>query len=186
VQDWRSDVPLPRWTEGAEEDALLGGSSPTSTRIATLYGLPQRELRVKEVADGTILAKIPLEDNSSTGTGIAYDLTFDSETRFHLKVDGPGYHVKIPYDIIAFPSERYLYTITQGKPVPLSQPRATLPYTLDVNCEWVLDTQSRKICWIPPDVMRRSSGGYFWAGASLFMLGSDGEVRKLSFKDPDC
>jgi hypothetical protein len=186
VQDWRSGAPLPRWAEGTEEDALLGGSSPMGTRIVTLYGLPQRELRVKEAADGTALAKLHLEDHGSKRTGVAYDLTFDSETTFRLKVDGPGYHIEIPYDIIPSPSGHYPYTITQGKPVPLSQPRTTSPYTLDANCEWVLDRQSRKICWIPPEIMRRGSGGYFWAGASLVMLGSDGEVRKLTFKDPDC
>jgi hypothetical protein len=183
VDAWRSDVPLPRWMEGAEEDALLGGSSPTRAWIVTLYGVPRRELRLKSAADGTILAKLALEDDGFMGTGVAYDLTFDLETRFYIKVDGPGYHVQIPYDIKSR-SRRYPCTITQGKPVPLSQPRTTSLYTLDGNCEWVLDRQSRKICWIPPEIMRRGSGGYFWAGASLVMLGSDGGVRKLSFKDP--
>ena len=186
VQAWGSLASLPRRTGGAEGDALLGGSSPMGTRIAALYGLPGRELRVKEAADGKILAKLPLEDDSSEGKGVVYDLTFDSETRFYLKVDGSGYHLKIPYDIITSPSGRYPCTITRGEPVPLSAPRKTSPYTLDANCEWVLDTGSRKICWIPPDIMQRGSGGHFWVGASLVMLGSDSVVRKLTFKDPDC
>ena len=186
VQAWSSQAPLPSWTEGAEEEALLGGSSPTCTRTVTLFDLPQPEIRVKEVTDGTILAKLPLEDYGSVGTGVAYDLTFDSETRFHLKVDGPVNHLQIPFDIVASPSGRYPYTIKQGEPVPLSQPRTRSPYTFDVNHEWVLDAQSRKICWIPPDIMRRGSGGHFWVRASLVMLGSDSVVRKLSFKDPDC
>jgi hypothetical protein len=135
VEAWRSDAPLPRWTEGAEEDALLGGSSPTRAWIATLYGLPRRELRLKSASDGTILAKLPLEDDGPVGTGVVYDLTFDSETRFHLKVDGPGCHVKIPYHITAPPSLQDPYTITQGEPVPLSQSRKASPYTLDANCE---------------------------------------------------
>ena len=186
VQAWRSLASLPRWAEGAEEDAILGGSSPMDTRIATLYGLPVRELRVKEGADGTILAKLPLDDGCSEGKGVAYGLTFDSETKFHLKVDGSGYHLKIPYDIIPSPSGRYPYTIKRGEPAPLSQPRATPPYTLDAGFEWVLDGESRRICWIPPDIMWRGSGGHFWVGPSLVMLGSDSVVRKLTFKDPDC
>ena len=113
VQAWGSFTSLPRRTGGAEEDAILGGSSPMGTRIATLYGLPGRELRVKEGADGTILAKLPLGDNSSEGEGVAYDLTFTSETRFCLKVDGSGYHLKIPYDIVPSSSGRYPYTIKQ-------------------------------------------------------------------------
>ena len=184
VHGWGSLASLPRWTESGEEDALLGGSSPAGRRIATLYDLPVRELRVKEGAGGTILAKLPLGDDCYEGRGVAYGLAFDSETRFYLKVDGSGCHLKIPYDII--PSGRYPYTIKRGEPALLSQPRATSPYTLDANCEWVLDGQSRRICWIPPDIMWRGSGGHFWVGASLVMLGSDSVVRKLTFRDPDC
>ena len=138
------------------------------------------------MADGTTLAKLPLDDGCSEGKGVSYDLAFDSETRFHLKVDGSGYHLKIPYDIIPSPSGQHPYTIKRGEPVPLSTPRETSPYTLDANSEWVLDGESRRICWIPPDIMWRGSGGHFWVGASLVMLGYDGVVRKLTFKDPDC
>jgi hypothetical protein len=59
-----------------------------------------------------VLAELPLEDDGFKGTGVAYDLSFDSGTRFYLNVDSPGYHVQIPYDIIASPSGRYPYTIT--------------------------------------------------------------------------
>jgi hypothetical protein len=41
---------------------------------------------------------LPLEDDD-LGSGEVYDLTFDSETRFYLKIDRPGQHVQIPYDI---------------------------------------------------------------------------------------
>ena len=186
VRTWRSLAPLPKLAEGAGGDTLLGGSSPSRTLNASLYGLTRRELRLKAVETETTLAKLPIEDGGFKGTGVAYDLTFDSETRFHLKVDGPGYHLKIPYDIIALRSGWYTHTIKQGEPVPLSQPRTTSPYTFDINCEWVLDSRCRKICWIPPDIMRRGVGGHFWVGASLVMLSSDGVVSKLSFRDPDC
>ena len=186
MQVWQSLAPLPRWTEAAEENALLGGLSPTCTRIVTLYDLPQWELRVRDATDGTTLAKLPLEGGNFKGTGVAYDLTFDSETGFYLKVDGPGYNLQLPYDIVASPSGQYSHTIKQGKPVPLPEPRKTSPYTLDANREWVLDAQSREICWIPAENMRRGNGGHFWVGTSLVMLGNDGVVRKLSFKEPDC
>jgi hypothetical protein len=140
---------------------------------------------VKDAKDGTTLADLPLGDNDLE-TGEVYDLAFDSETRFHLKIDGPGRHVQIPHDIIALPSGQYSHTITKGKPVPLPEPRATPPYTLDANCEWVVDAESRKICWISPGDIRRGNGGHFWAGLSLIMVGDDGVVRKLSFKEPDC
>ena len=186
IEAWKSQGRLPRWNEAdVEESALLGRLSPDCTRIVTLYGQPQLELQVKDANDGTILAKLSLEEDSFWGAGAAYDLIFDSELGFHLKVDGPGYHVRIPYDIIPSPSGQPPQTIKQGEPIPLSEPRTRLPYTLDASCEWVLDRQSRKICWIPPENMRRGNGGHFWVGTSLIMLGSDSIVRKLSFKKLD-
>jgi hypothetical protein len=188
MEVWKSHASLPRWKETVEERALLGESSPARTWVATLYDSPQRELLVKDATDGVIVAKLPLEDAGSEGTWVAYDLAFTSETRFYLEVDGPGYHAKIPFDLIISPSGQYPYTIKQGNPVPLSKPPTTPPppYTLDASCQWVLDRQSRKICWIPPENTRRGNGGHFWVGTSLIMLGSDGVVRKLSFKEPDC
>ena len=84
----------------------------------------------------------------------------------------------------SLPSGGYSHTITRAEPMPLSEPRAGPPYTLDANYEWVTDVKSRKVCWIPPGNVRRDSGGHFWAG--LVMVGDDGVVRKLTFKEPDC
>jgi WD40 repeat protein len=187
MQAWRSGAPLPEWTEAADEDAPLSGLSPDCTRIVTFYGSPRWELRVKDVKDGTILANLPLGNGGlglGMGTGKVYDVTFDSKTRFNLKIDGPGGYVQIPYDLVPS-SESLSHTITKGEPVPLSEPRVTPPYTLDANCEWVVDAEYRKICWISPGNVRRGNGGHFWAGLSLVMVGGDGVVRKLSFKDPD-
>ena len=145
---------------------------------------PRRELHVKDAEDGTIIANLSLgEDNSEMGE--VYDLIFDSETGFHLKADGPGRHIQIPYDIIPSPSGPHSHTITGREPVSLSEPRATPPYALDANCEWVVDAESRKICWISPGNVRRGNGGHFWAGLSLVMVGGDGVVRKVSFREPD-
>ena len=184
VHAWESGITVPEWAEAAGEDATLSGLSPNCTRVVTVYRSPRRELRVRDT-DGTMLAKAPLEHHD-LGTGEVYDLTFDSETRFYLKIDEPGRHIQIPCDIIPSPSGRYSYTITKGRQVSLSEPRAIPPYRLDGNCEWVLDTESRKICWIPPGNIQRSNGGYFWAGLSLVMVGDDGVVRKVSFKEPGC
>ena len=178
VQAWQSGV------EAADEDVPLRGWSPECTRIVTFHESPRPKLRVKDIMRGTVLAEQPLE-HSDLGTGKVYNLTLDSETRFYLDIDGPGLHVRIPHDIIALPSGCYSHTITAGEPILLPEPRVMAPYTLDANCEWVLDVESRKVCWIPPGNVRRGNGGHFWAGLSLFMVGSDGVVRKLSFKEPD-
>jgi hypothetical protein len=117
--------------------------------------------------------------------GEVYDVTFNSTTRFHLKIDGPGQRILIPYDIIPSPSGPHSHMIVKAESAPLSEPRATPPYTLDANCEWVVDAESRRICWVSPGNVRRGDGGHFWAGLELVMVGGDGVVRKLSFREPD-
>ena len=186
MQALRSGTPLPEWTETADGGAPLSALSPSCIQVVTTtYDSPQRELRVKYLKTGVTLAKIPLE-LGDLGVGEVYDLTFDSETRFQIKIDGPGWHIQIPYDIISSPSGPYTHMVTQGEPVPLSEARVKQPYTLDANCEWVIDAESRKICWVSPGNLRRGDGGHFWAGLSLVMVGDDGNVRKLTFKEPDC
>ena len=185
MQAWKSGTPLPKWTEAADEDELLGGLFPNHIWIVRVYDSPRNELLVKGAEDGVILARAPLE-HGDMGMGKVYDLTFDSETKFHLKAEGPGWHVQTPYDIIASPSGEYSHTIERGEPILLSKPREKPPFTLDENCEWITDAESRRICWISPGNLRRGNGGHFWAGLSLVMLGDDGVVRKLTMREPDC
>ena len=184
IQMWKSGARLPKQTGGADEDPPLQGWSPRCTRRITVHSLPQPELCVHDMRSSIILARLPLLD-AGFGTGEVYDLIFDSETRFHLKIDGSGQHVQIPYEITSQESGSYSHSITKGKPVPLSEPRSTPIYTLDASCEWVIDSKSRKICWMSGNV-RRGNGGHFWAGLSLVMIGDDGVVRKLTFKEPNC
>ena len=186
MEAWQSVTPLPEWAGVAGEDASLHGRSPACARVVTVDNSPQRGLRVKDVKRGTVLANLCLGDDD-LGMGDVYDITFDSETRFYLKTYGPeGAVTEIPCDIIASPSGPYSHTVTMGKPARLPEPWVRPPYTLDTNCEWVLDGKSRKICWISPANLRRGDGGHFWAGLSLVMVGDDGVVRKLTFKAPDC
>ena len=121
MQAWQSGLPLPSTMESADEDELLSGLSPNHTWVVTVYNSPRQEILVKDVGDGITLASAPLE-HESVVMGKVYDLTFDSDTRFYLKVEGPGWHIQIPYNIIASPSESYSHTITQGEPEPLSEP----------------------------------------------------------------
>ena len=182
---WRSGTPLPGWVDAADYIGSwkLYGLSPACTEIVAVIvheRLRLQELLVKDVEHGDRLACIDLKDED-LGGGKVYDIIFDSETRFHLKIDRPGQRVQIPYDITATPSGRFSHTITRGEPMPLPEP----PYTLDTNCEWVLDAQSRKICWIPPGNIRKGKDGHLWVGSSLVMVGDDGVLRKISFREPD-
>ena len=186
MRAWWVGNPLPEGIKVVDQDEprLLYGLSPTCTSIATVNtNSRRRELRINDTRHGDILARLLLK---GPNLGEARDLIFDSETRFYLEIEGPE-NIRIPYDIIASSSDpRYQYTITEGKAMDLSEIRAMIPYTLDANCQWVLDAQSRKICWISPGNLRRGCGGHFWVGSSLFMVGGDGVVRKVSFREPDC
>ena len=182
----QSESPLPKWSRVGKE-MPLGKISPDHTWLITVHSPPLLELYVGDLKHGS--DPIPCHTQSPTfdlQLGRVYNITFDSETSFHLKVEGPGWHVQIPFDIVTTSPNQLGFKIIRGEPIPLSEPRETALYTLDTNCEWVLDVTSRKVCWIPPGNIRRGSGGYFWAGLSLVMAGEDGVVRKLTFREPDC
>jgi len=184
IKAWKSGTPLPGWTEGGYKDDLLSRLSPERTRIVTIYGPPLGEICVKEARYRNTLGELPLGDELEKGE--VYDVTFDSETRFHLKIKGPGWHVQIPYDVVP-PTARFsLHTITKGEPVHVPGETRAIPFTLDAKREWVHDAEPKKICWIPPGNIRRGRDSHFWAGPSLVMAGDDGVVRKLTFKEPDC
>ena len=184
IRAWLLGASLPELIEVVNEDRLepLRGLSPACTTMVTIYNRDTWAIRVHGTKNGEPLTGLKYDDLEG---GEVYDITFDSETRFYLKIDGPEQHIQIPYDLTPS-SGPWRYKITKGEPMSLSEPRARSPYTLDVNCEWVLDANSRKICWISPGNLRRGDGGHFWNGLSLIMVGDDGVVRKISFKEPDC
>ena len=186
IQLWRQGTSIPEGSEpiGEKKPRVLCALSPRRTAIITVAA---RFLQLTEANSEAVFA--PLSVNS-LGIGEVYDITFDSETRFHLKVGGLDQHFKVPYEIkhgapSSLPPSQHRPSIHKGELEPLSEPRVT-PYTLDVNCEWVLDAESRKICWISPGNLRRGDGGHFWIGTTLVMVGGDGVVRKVTFKEPDC
>lgn len=90
MEAWHEGIPLPAFVG---EGASLSGLSPDCTRVVTVYGSSRQKLRVKEVKCDITLAELSL-DHEHFGAGEIYDLSFDSEAGFHLKVDGPGWHIK--------------------------------------------------------------------------------------------
>ena len=61
---------------------------------------------------------------------------------------------------------------------------STHPYELDENLEWVIDVESRRVCWLPPGYVSGIANGHFFVGSSIVMAGKDGTVRKLLFREP--
>jgi len=179
---WKSGTEIPK-SNAANKDVLSTGLSPKCTLDVSVHkSLTRLGLWVTDPKDQTVLSYLPIGE---VWRWEGYNLIFESETRFYLKRDGPGQCTLVPFDII--PQQQpwdheYSHKIIRGEPVQEPLP----PYTLDANCEWVIDAKSRKICWIPPGNISKDGDGHFWAGLSLVMLGGDGVVRKLSFREPDC
>ena len=57
-------------------------------------------------------------------------------------------------------------------------------YSLDENLEWVVDTESRRVCWLPPGYVTGIEDGHVFVGSSIVTAGQDGIVRKLTFREP--
>ena len=192
MEAWQSGTKLPRFGGALGADPSLPiVLSPKCTRfvrVAHTYSNPRQISLYLIDTKHRITLAIKRTEHGDFENGEVYDLVFDSETRFYLKIDGPGWHVQIPYDIIDLvpPFGEFSHAMVMGKPEKLSEPRETPPYTLDENYEWVLDAKSRKICWVPPGNLRRGYGAHFWAGLSLVVVGGDSVVTKLTFKEPDC
>ena len=56
-------------------------------------------------------------------------------------------------------------------------------YNLDDTREWVT-CPAKKICWIPPGYIGSGNGSHCWAGNVLVMVGDDGLLRMLTFREP--
>jgi hypothetical protein len=74
--------------------------------------------------------------------GKVYDVIFDSRTRFHLKIDGPGQHVQIPYDILPSPSGPHAHMITKGQNRWLCRDLGKYHHTLSMRTVNGSSTQS--------------------------------------------
>jgi len=57
-------------------------------------------------------------------------------------------------------------------------------YALDDNLEWVVDAESRRVCWLPPGYVTGVEDGHCFVGSSIVMIGQDGIVRNLMFSEP--
>ena len=56
-------------------------------------------------------------------------------------------------------------------------------YNLDDTREWVT-CPTKRICWIPPGYIGSGNGSHCWAGNVLVMVGHDGVLRMLTFREP--
>ena len=108
------------------------------------------------------------------------DITFDSEVRLHLHHNNR----REPYDIdtASRTSDPPIYYIACCAEQRLDGQVSEKRYRLDKRREWVFCGEQR-ICWVPPGYVGSSRTDYCWVGSSLVLVGLDGMLRKLTFRD---
>jgi len=109
--------------------------------------------------------------------------TANSEGRLRSGVHHKEYYIRKTFSLEIIQTPRYGTEIDIGE-VLGEEIIPTCPYSLDESLEWVLDTESRRVCWLPPGYVTRIEGGHFFVDSSIVTAGQDGIVRKLTFIEP--
>ena len=187
LQLWQFDRGLPLWTVELSRFPSIGGISPRGTRIVTFHDLDnQTFVCVWDARDGQLEAQL------RTGPIHPLDITFDSEERFYLHDDTH----RVPYvvslsrnptlNLLFYPSEPVTlsHSITSSERLPLVGGSRGRFFGVDETCQWVI-SDSKRICWIPTGYIGPVQPSYCWIGNSLIMVGQDGALRKLTFREPN-
>ena len=174
MQLWRFHSGVPEWTVEVDEPPSVGGISPTGARFVTSHNVDnQIRVCVRDTQKGQLHAQLLVDQPLLT---CPFEINFESEDRFY------SHHVtyRIPYDL----------NLQQGASHPILCRGQQLfikeslgrQYDVDDSLGWVV-SGSKRVCWIPPGLIKPGRAGYCWAGHSLFMAGLDGTLTKLAFRE---
>ena len=194
LEVWRFGDKTPTWTHTVAGLGLVGGISPSGSRLAVLSGDgPSTFVQVWGVKDRGEYSCLPVNQSWPSP---ALEIKFYLEDRFYSIHEG----YRIPFTISLssakpismtrfggprIPSMGKTYSITRHDQVPLPKQQQSLPqrrYNVDGAREWVV-MFSKRICWIPPGYIGSDKDSYCWIGNTLVMAGRDGVVRKLIFRE---
>ena len=172
---------------------MIGGISPSGTRIITFYDMGvQTCVCVWSARNGRLEAKLQVDHMHPL------DITFDSETQFysHHNTHRLPFNLSRSKSEDSSPSIREIlhnpnpassstpsHSITCHKRLPLIGESQRRHYDVDEGREWVV-SDSKRICWIPPWYISSVRDSYCWAGCALIMAGHDGTLRKIAFREP--
>jgi len=102
--------------------------------------------------------------------------TTNSEGQSRTGVHHEEYYIRKTFSLKTF--EHYIET------EEVSEEEILVMYALDESLEWVVDSESRRVCWLPPGYVTGTEHGHCFVGSSIVTAGQDGIVRKLTFRDP--
>ena len=176
----------PRWTVEIDGLPSIGAISSSGAQLVTFHDAHNQTcIYLWDIRYGKLKAEL------RTGPVHPLDITFDSETRFYSRQDTS----LVLYDVTSSLHDRTFtivpssvpatlsHSITRSGPLSLTRGTRKKHYDLDSTHEWVVNG-SKRICWIPPGYIGSAQPSYWWAGHSLVMIGQDGKLRKLTFKEP--
>ena len=166
LQSWKFHDGVPSWTAEAEGVPEIGRISPNGALLVTLHALSyQRQVCVWNAQNGQLDARL---QHTSRPRGMEF--TSDTELGFHYN----GFCEFYPVSSQGLDRQRSRLT-------ELPQNRWDLG--VDSAHEWVV-CGSERVCWIPPGYIESARPSYCWAGFLLVMVGQDGMLRKLTFREP--
>lgn len=174
LQLWKYSGQLPEWTVEIGGLPSVGKISPVGTRLVTFHTAePQTCICVRDLENGRLLAKLSSDHPSPC------DIIFDSEDRFYSQHDT----YRVPYVLVpSWESCVASHSIICHGRLPLGFQPPKRSFFVDDSREWVIGG-SKKICWIPPGYIGLARASYCWVGSSLVMVGQDGMLRKLTFRE---
>ena len=202
-----------RWDEYLLRPVLSGALSPDEEKLITVSegedasGGGGWELCVRGVLDGKLLTA----PRFIQGGGPPSLIAFTSETQFYtedrqrtvirrpddmeISTTNPEGHSRTEAFDVEYCVRKTFSLKTVGSHLEIEEvSEEEVPeeealvidaaYALDENLEWVVDAESRRVCWLPPGYVTGSENGHLFIGSSIVMAGQDGVVRKLTFRNP--
>ena len=175
MQLWKFTDQLPGWTVEVDELPSIGRISPTGARLVTCHdGRHQTYICIWSARDGKLEEKIVVDPPRLARP---FEIIFRSDDEFFIQNDTH----RIIHDI-SWSQGAPNRSITRVERSPMAA-QLQRYYDVDDNLEWVV-SDAKRICWIPPGYIRSAQNSYCWVGHSLVMVGQDGTLRKLTFREP--
>ena len=173
---WKPDYLRPQWTVQTNKLSPSAGSiSSDCTRLVTLHnGHSHSYVCVWNMGDGR-----PLVTQDVDWSPHPLDVTFGLEYFFRVDHDTHRILYRITTSRWFSPPT---YSVDRLKKVTLDRRAWKEQYCVDDDHKWVV-SGSQKICWIPSGYIASTHQSHCWAGSSLVMVGQDGTLRKLKFRE---
>lgn len=174
---WRKfDRELPEWTMKISGLPSIGGISPSGGQLVTFHDMDQQtHICVRDTQNGRLQAHLPIDQSSPAHP---LGIKFESEDKFYSHHH--SYH--IPYVISSSNSGTPNDSIIRYQQLPFAG-ESRRYYNVDDAREWVV-ASSKRVCWIPPGYIGSGQSKYCWAGSALVMVGEDGTLRAIRFREP--